>query len=304
MIYHFFFVDKIVSYLCDVLCLLNQVITVFSNMNNKTISYQSARLLSNLNRQNKMFFTVSDAQSILSDSKKGTIIELISSMISRGLLMRIKDGLYHVIPYERDSSSYFPNWHLTAQAMVKPKKYYIGFYSGLDLHGLIIQPSQIEQIVLFERILPKVQKVGKVMFEFITFSENHFFGFKNQWIDDFHKVSFSDLEKTIIDCLFIPRYAGGITEISKSIYKSRKQINTEKLYTYLKRFNVQAVNKRLGFLLQHLELFSDFRKELAKTIKNGYSLLEPSLPINGHHHSIWKIQDNLDITSVLQSLKT
>jgi predicted transcriptional regulator of viral defense system len=273
-------------------------------MNNKTISFQSARLLNHLNQQNKIFFKIQDAQAILTESKKGTIIELISSMISRKLLMRIKDGLYHVIPYERDSNSYFPNWHLTAQAMVKPKQYYIGFYSALDLHGLITQPSRIEQIVLLERMLPKRQKVGEVTFDFISFNENHFFGFKNQWIDDFHKVSFSDLEKTLIDCLFIPRYAGGITEISKSLFKSRQQISTEKLYTYLEQFKVQTVNKRLGFLLQHLDLFTDFRKELAKTIKDGYSPLEPSLPKNGRYHSTWKILDNLNIISVIQSLKT
>jgi predicted transcriptional regulator of viral defense system len=273
-------------------------------MNNKTISSQSARLLSHLNQQGKLFFTVQDAQVILSESKKGTIIELISSMISRGLLMRIKDGLYHVIPYEMDNSSYFPNWHLTAQAMVQSKQYYIGFYSALDIHGLITQPSQLEQIVLSERMLPKVQKVGKVKFEFITYSENHFFGFKNQWIDDFNKVNCSDLEKTIIDCLFIPRYAGGITEITKSIYKCREQISTDKLFTYLERFNVQAVNKRLGFIMQRLEILSDFRTELASTIKDGYTLLEPSLPKNGRHHSTWKILDNIDITSALQSLTT
>jgi predicted transcriptional regulator of viral defense system len=153
-------------------------------------------------------------------------------------------------------------------------------------------------------MLPKHQKVGEVTFEFITLSEHHFFGFKNQWIDDFDKVSFSDLEKTIIDCLFIPGYAGGITEIAKSIYKSRKQISTEKLFNYLERFNVQAVNKRLGFLLHHLDLFSDFRKELEMTITDGYASLEPSLPKEGRHHSKWKVLDNLDINPVLQSLKT
>ncbi len=273
-------------------------------MNNKTISFQSAKLLNHLNQQNLEFFSILDAQSILLDSKKGTVIELISSMISRGLLMRIKDGLYHVIPYERDCTSYFPNWHLTAQAMANPKQFYIGFYSALDLYGLITQPSQIEQVIIVERVQPKLQKVGDITFDFITLSKSHFFGFKNQWIDDFNKVSFSDLEKTIIDCLYIPRYAGGITEISKAIYKCRDQINKGRLFNYLERFDVQAVNKRLGFILQHLELLSDFRQELAKTIKVGYITLEPSLPKSGRHHSTWKIFDNLDISTVTHTLNT
>ena len=273
-------------------------------MKNKTISSQSARLLSHLHQNNQTFFTVKDAQSILVDSKKPTILVLLHSMISRGLLMRIKDGLYHVIPYEKDSANYFPNWHLTAQAMVQSKKYYIGFYSALDMYGLITQPSLVEYIVVQQRMIPKLHKVGEVPFEFITLSQNHFFGVKNQWIDDFNKVCFSDLEKTIIDCLFIPRNAGGITEIIKAIHKCRKDINPDQLFTYLEQFKVQAVNKRLGFILQHLDLLDDFRKDLAKTIRDGYNSLEPSLPKNGRHNSTWRILDNINIPSVIQSLNT
>jgi predicted transcriptional regulator of viral defense system len=64
------------------------------------------------------------------------------------------------------------------------------------------------------------------------------------------------------------------------------------------------LNKRLGFILQHLELLSDFRQELAKTIKVGYITLEPSLPKSGRHHSTWKIFDNLDISTVTHTLNT
>jgi predicted transcriptional regulator of viral defense system len=273
-------------------------------MKSKNISSQSASLLSHLNQRNQVFFTIKDAQSILVNSKKSTIVVLLHSMVLRGLLMRIKDGLYHIIPYERDASSYFPNWHLTAQAMAQPKKYYIGFYSALDLHGLITQPSLVEYTVVEHRVIPKRQTVGEIPFEFITLNHNHFFGFSNQWINDFNKVSISDLEKTIIDCLYIPNNAGGITEIIKAIYKCKNEINPEKLFNYLELFKVQAVNKRLGFILQHLDLFSDFRKKLAKTIREGYNALDPSLPKEGRHNSTWKTVDNIDIQIVLQSLKT
>ena len=273
-------------------------------MKGKTLSFQSARLLSHLNTQRQQFFTVKDAQTILFDSNKGTVGELLRSMVTRGLLLRIKDGLYNIIPYESDAKVYFPNLHQTAQAIMQPKQYYIGFYSALDLHGLITQPSMIEYVVSFERILPKRHEIGQATFEFVTLNKNHFFGFKNQWIDDFNKVSYSDLEKTIIDCLFIPRYAGGISEIIKAIYKGRNDISTDKLYTYLEQFNVQVVNKRLGYLLQHLDLFSDFRKDLLSTIRDGYTPLEPSLPKDGHHYSTWKIQDNIDVATALTTLNT
>ncbi len=61
-------------------------------------------------------------------------------------------------------------------------------------------------------------------FQFIYHNEKHFFGTKKIWIDNFNKVVCSDLEKTIIDCLFKPDYAGGIVEIARAIYIFRDKI--------------------------------------------------------------------------------
>ena len=49
------------------------------------------------------------------------------------------------------------------------------------------------------------------------------------WIDNFNKVKCSDLEKTFIDCLFMPNYAGGIVEVARAIYISKDKINFDKL---------------------------------------------------------------------------
>jgi predicted transcriptional regulator of viral defense system len=57
----------------------------------------------------------------------------------------------------------------------------------------------------------------------------HFFGAKKIWIDDFNKVLCSDLEKTIVDCLFKPEYAGGIVEVAKAIQVSKTKINFDTL---------------------------------------------------------------------------
>jgi predicted transcriptional regulator of viral defense system len=225
-------------------------------------------------------------------------------MTERGLIMRIKEGLYHVIPFEKDSAEYFPNWHLTAEALVQSEEYYIGFYSALDIHGLITQPSLVEQVVLRKRIQPKLFKLKNVRFEMITFNINHFFGYEKTWIDDFNKVNCSDLEKTIIDCLYKPNYANGITEIIKAIYKSRNNVNSERLLAYLDKFDAQVVYKRLGFLLQNLNLFKELSERIKHRISNSYALLDPSLPKTGKHNSQWKVIDNLGIESSLKSVET
>lgn len=249
---------------------------------------------------------------MLPDKDYTTVKKLLSDMAKRGLVMRIKDGLYHRIPYEQQPDQYFPNWHLTAEAMVQSKEYYIGFYSALDIHGLITQPSMVEQVVTWKRIKPKIQQVKNtwteqdrsVRFEFITLSEKRFFGYKRQWIDDFHKVNCSDLEKTFLDCLYKPDYAGGIMEITKALNKSRDKLQPAKFQDYLEKFNMQVVYKRLGFIIDEIGLFPELQDFISGKITPSYVSLDPSLDMIGQYSSKWGIVDNIDFKTILDSIKT
>ncbi|MCB0397589.1 MAG: type IV toxin-antitoxin system AbiEi family antitoxin domain-containing protein [Flavobacteriales bacterium] len=271
---------------------------------NKGISYRSSELLDGLISRQKEFFTLKEASEILSGRDNSTVRKLLSDMTKRGVIMRIKEGLYHRVPYEQHPDQYFPNWHLTAEAMMQPKEYYIGFYSALNIHGLITQPSMVEQVVTHEQVKPKVQQIRNVRFEFITLSEKRFFGYKKQWIDDFHKVNCSDLEKTFLDCLYKPDYAGGITEITKALYKSREKLQPVKFQDYLEKFNTQVVYKRLGFIIDALGLFPELQKFVAGKISSSYAPLDPSLDKYGNYNSRWGIIDNIDFKTVLGSIKT
>ena len=278
----------------------------------KHISYRSAEFLDALSSRKQDFFTLKEAAEILSGKDYATVSKLLSDMTKRGLIMRIKDGLYHRIPYEQQPDQYSPNWHLTAEAIARPKEYYIGFYSALNIHGLITQPAMTEQVVTWERVKPKMQQVKNawaehgrsVRFEFITLGKKRFFGYKKHWINDFHKVNCSDLEKTFIDCLYKPVYAGGITEITKALYKSREKLQPTRFQEYLEKFNTQVVYKRLGFIIDTLELYPELQKFITGKISSSYAPLDPSLDKHGNYNSKWGIIDNIDFKTVLDSIKT
>ena len=87
----------------------------------------------------------------------------------------------------------------------------------MQIHGLITQPALKEQIVVNKQPKPSSLLIKGIPFQFIYHNEKHFFGNKKTWVDSFNKVQCSDLEKTFIDALFKPKYAGGITEIAKAI---------------------------------------------------------------------------------------
>lgn len=275
-----------------------------SNIESKNISTQSAQLLSYFNEQNRACFDISIAQKALPNSKPGAIRELLSDMARRGLLMRLKEGIYHIIPYEANAETFMPDWHLIAEHIVNNAQHYIGYYSALQIHNLITQPSLKEQIVVSKQLRPSEIKIKEVPFQFIYHNDPHFFGAKKMWIDSFHKVSCSDLEKTFIDCLFKPDYAGGIVEVVRAIYISKDKIKYDTLLDYANRFGSQAVIKRLGFLLELLEIQTNIIDELQELKTASYIALDTELPKKGTYNKRWSMLQNLETETIKSAIYT
>lgn len=273
-------------------------------MKNKYISTQSNEILSKFNQLGRECFDFSEAKQVLPNSSESALKELLSDMVKRGLLMRLKKGLYHTIPYEKDPEFFMPDWHLLAEPLTKGTKYYIGYYSALQIHNLITQPSLKEQIVVAKQLRPSILNIKNVTFQFIYHNENHFFGSRKMWIDNYNKVVCSDMEKTFLDCLFRPDYAGGVVEIGRALYASKDKIDFKKLLEYTKKFQSQAVIKRLGFLLEALEIKTDITVHLNKLKTNSYVLLDTELPKSGKMISRWGIQQNLETETIKSAIYT
>lgn len=273
-------------------------------MRNKYISKQSNEILTFFNEQDRHCFDYELAKTALPKSNDSALRELLSDMTRRGLLMRVKRGLYYVIPYEQDAETFMPDWHLLAEHLVQNAKYYIGYYSALQVHNLITQPSLKEQIVVSKQIRPSTIKIKEVPFQFIYHNEKHFFGTKKIWIDNYNKVICSDLEKTIIDCLFKPDYSGGIVEIARAIYVSRERIKFNVLLEYAIRFNSQAVVKRLGFILEILKINTNIIEDLQKLKTSSVVLLDTELPKIGKIKTKWSIQQNIELETIKTAIYT
>ena len=114
----------------------------------------------------------------------------------------------------------------------------------------------------------------------------------------------SGLEKTFIDCLFKPDYAGGIVEIARAIYTSKNKIEFNKLLEYAERFKSQAVIKRLGFLLETLKIKTGIISKLNKLKTVFYVILDTELPKSRKMVSRWSIQQNLETETIKSAIYT
>jgi predicted transcriptional regulator of viral defense system len=272
-------------------------------MGYKTLGTQSATLLARLNAEDMQAFTTLDAVNLL-QGEPNSIRKLLSDMSDRGLILRLKSGLYYVIPYDQEAATYMPDWHLIGARLAGSAKYYIGYYSAMQLHSLITQPALSEQIVVDRQLKPSITEVKGIRFQLIYHNHQHFFGAKKMWINGQDRVLCSDLEKTFIDALYMPEYAGGITEIAKALYKSRDKLNYNQLLKYTEKFDSKAVYKRLGYLLELLNIDTPIVSKLQQLKMSSYVLLDPSRPKEGRLLSRWNIQENIDHQSILSPIHT
>jgi predicted transcriptional regulator of viral defense system len=206
---------------------------------------------------------------------------------------------------KQNAETFMPDWHLIAEHLVNDAKHYIGYYSALQIHNLITQPSLKEQIVVSKQIRPSEIKIKECSLSIYLSQRKTFFRFKRKFgLTAFNKVLCSDLEKTFIDCLFKPDYAGGIVEVARAIYTSKDKIKYDTLLEYAKKFDSQAVIKRLDFLLEMLEI--NTKLLMIYKIENRFvcGCLDTELPKTGKRNSRWSIQQNLETETIKSAIYT
>ena len=247
-------------------------------------------------------FSFEDVLDNYPDRDKGYLTKVLFQMVKEGLLIRLKKGLYHIVPLNEDAEYFMPDWHLVAKYLMRNKKYYIGYYSAMQIHNLITQPSLREVIVTDVQIKPSITKVNDVEFQFVHHIDKRFFGFENTWIDDHSKVKCSDLEKTLVDSFGKPHYSGGIIEVTKATYETRGKVNTKKIFDYFSRFQSYAAIKRYLFVCHLLGIWSDQHQQALSNITSSVSPLDTTAPVEGKVDSKFNLKINVNPEALKEAI--
>jgi predicted transcriptional regulator of viral defense system len=250
-------------------------------------------------------FTFQDVLTEYPGSDKFFLSKVLSSMIEKGMLIKLNRSIYHIVPSSEEADTYIPDWHLVAKYLMKGRKYYIGYYSAMQIHGMITQPSLKEIIVTNRQMIPSKRRIRNVEFQFVTQSGIKFFGYKNFWISQHEKVVVSDLEKTIVDAVSKPHLSGGMVEIGKAIYETRSKVNLETLMSYFNKYNSQAAIKRYLFTCDLINVeWTIHHEELYKTIGTTFSLFDTTGPDQGKKNSKFRLKINVDTDTIKKSIFT
>jgi len=258
----------------------------------KTVGRQTARLLTALYDRSQTTFTLADAEKITGLSS--TIASsLLHKAARRGLVSRLKPGVFVVVPAELGSGGeYAGNPYLTAVKLTGEAPCFISHASAMEIHRMVTQP----QLVIFTSSSKRIRsrKLHGTEFRFVFVRPKQYFGTVKHWVTKQETVDVSDLERTIIDGLRQPEYCGGLTEVAKGLWMRREGIQTEKIVDYALRLRVGAVCRRLGYLLELYAIGAenDLRR-LRRSLTATYAPLDPMLAKEGPHLGRWRLQLNI-----------
>ena len=258
----------------------------------KTLGPRAAQLITELNERNRSTFALDDVIAITGLSPQAAS-NLVHKAVQRGLVTRLKPGLYNLVPFQLGrASEYVDNPCIIAQEIVRPNSYFISHGAALEIHRMVTQPVLTMHVSCTKRLRPQV--VGGFPFRFIHITDTQFFGTTKHWVDKHRHVIVSDMERTIIDGLRHPSHVGGITEVGKGMWMKRQTLDVERLVEYAARLRAGVVFRRLGYLLERYEMANaSTLGYLRSLLTNTYQRLDPLLPAEGQHLARWRLQLNV-----------
>jgi predicted transcriptional regulator of viral defense system len=258
----------------------------------KTVGSQTAHLIAALYDRAQTTFTNADVAAI-TGLEASSARSLIHKAEVRGLVTRLKPGLFVLVPAELGSATEFSgNPYLTARAMAGGSNYYISHASAMELHRMVTQPQFTVFTSTPKRL--RARTIHGTEFRFVFVQAEHLFGVATHWITKQDAVRISDLERTLIDGLRQPEYCGGIAEVAKGLWMRREDLKTGGVIEYALRLGVGSVVRRLGYLLDLYRLATAPELErLGSVLTMTYSLLDPLLPEEGPYVARWRLRLNV-----------
>ncbi len=233
----------------------------------------------------KKAFTIEDAKQI-SHANKGVLKVILSRLEKKGWIERIEKGKYIVIPLGAEKGKYTLNEFVLGSYLVDPC--IISYWSALNYYGFTEQIPRTVFIQTTSRKKHQEVTIFGVPYKIIRMKERKIFGVEKAWFEDI-KINLTSREKTIIDCLDKPQYAGGIIEVAKAL--RTEEYDKDILVKYAKRIRNSGVIRRLGYICEFLQI----PIVLPKIKTRNYLKLDPILPETNELNAKWHLIINEEL---------
>lgn len=227
---------------------------------------------------------------------------LLNQLAAGGWIARLKRGVYAV-----QSPVLSSEIHPFAIAAALAGQMAISHWSALAHHGLTTQIPPMIQASTPRGVVTPEMREGKAYrprghatwralgleFEFITVGEKRFFGFQQVWVSQWHRVAITDPERAVLDMVASPRLFGTLGAAMETLESHLSRLDLDRLVGHALRYDVGAVIKRLGWMLEALRVPASVTDPLRAYPVRTYYSLDPTRPPGGTSIPRWHVRNNL-----------
>jgi predicted transcriptional regulator of viral defense system len=261
----------------------------------KGIDAPNRALLDQLARSASGPFTPDQAAKLLTfDVERAR--KLLAYLASRGWLSRIRSGLYTTIPLGATAPKLWREdpWIVAATSFAPC---YIAGWSAAEHWQLTEQIFRDVVVTTAAPVRTASLKIQDTPFRLRHRNEREHFGLATAWRNQ-TRVRVSDPTRTLIDLLDDPAIGGGIRHIAEMLenYFQSEHRNDAKIIEYADRLGNRTTLKRLGYLLETLEIDAPtLLAECRKRVSAGLAKLDPTILSLGRIVKRWGLRVNVSV---------
>ncbi|MCX6054178.1 MAG: hypothetical protein NTZ74_04535 [Chloroflexi bacterium] len=229
---------------------------------------------------------------------------ILHRLVKKGWLSPVVPGIFEYIPAERGEMAFLDTNPLAlGSILVSP--YTFAYSTAAYYWGLTTQASTT---VYLQTNTGKTHTINArhKPYRVISVPEPLFFGIQNA--DAYGSpVKMTDIEKTVLDCIYYPETSGDIPEIAVMLWQCKDKFDWPKMVNYVLKFGSKSLTQRFGFLLDFLkiEIPAIERNCLLQNInRNKCYLGRPNKWGNGGKlNTTWQIVVNVQDTEILSEIR-
>jgi predicted transcriptional regulator of viral defense system len=261
------------------------------------LDLKEAQFLIAFASQGRRIFTSEQAREFWGDATYTT--NVLGRLERGGWLHRLERGTYLIVPLEAGPDRAWSESALViAPYLIEPAA--VAYWSALHHWHMT---EQIPCTVFVQSTSRKHQRRKEILgvsYRFVTVVESKFFGVVECTLDG-QPITVTDREKTLVDAADRPDLSGGIAQLAQALQAAWSDLDLHRLEDYLERWPTGSPMKRIGYLVESLELpFQDRDERLARwrrSLSSGIVALEPGRgTTEGRIVTRWGLRLNVDET--------
>jgi len=203
----------------------------------------------------------------------------IQKLYKFGWFLRIKKGMYLIV--ENLTSRFVSDTSLFLIAKAIKKDSYISLHSALNYYQMFDQYSK--SIAVINYVISKNYNFSKNIIRFIKISKKYYFGFSEIRYEG-KVLNMASKEKALVDFLYLDNSFSALSLVYEKMKNHKNIIDFKMIQIIASKFGV-SVQRKLGFLLDQLEIDSSYLFEKVKKEKSFSKFTEDSQIFNAK----WRI---------------